>query len=116
MISPKDQDDLDVQVRARSGDVENEIRSAISEEHASIVVMGTHGRGFVRRMFIGSVTQDLLRKIPVPVITVSHASHPTKFSRILFATDLAESFREEFEFVVNFARRMAAELVVFRSD
>lgn len=73
------------------GDIEEQISSAIREFGADVVVMGTHGRTLVRRWLIGSVTQALLRKLPVPILTVCHAWRPLSFGRILFATDFSES-------------------------
>ena len=44
----------------------------IHEEHPDIVVMGTHGRGIIGRLLMGSVTQQVLRHLEVPVLSVSH--------------------------------------------
>ena len=34
------------------------------------MVMGTHGRGGLKRLFMGSVAETVLREAPVPVIIV----------------------------------------------
>ncbi|HXG59048.1 MAG TPA: universal stress protein [Thermoanaerobaculia bacterium] len=43
----------------------------IRESGAEIVVMGTHGRTGVRRLVVGSMTEAVMRRAPVPVIAVN---------------------------------------------
>src|SRR5262249_55479233 len=62
LVAPEDQDDLDLQTLVRCGNVEEQILSAVHDEEADLIVMGTHGRGLLGRLFIGSVTQHILRK------------------------------------------------------
>src|SRR5262245_44297092 len=54
------------------GDIEKELLGIVEDERIDLVVMGTHGRRHLRRWFIGSITEHLLRNVPVPVLTVSH--------------------------------------------
>jgi nucleotide-binding universal stress UspA family protein len=87
----------------KQGDVEAEIVSTIQELHADMVIMGTHGRGLVGRTVIGSVTQHMLRKLPIPILTVCHVTRPPAFERILFATDLSESSTPGFSSLLGIA-------------
>jgi nucleotide-binding universal stress UspA family protein len=103
LVAPEDQDDLDLRVLIRQGDIHSEIVSAIAQDKADMVVMGTHGRGLFGRAFIGSVTQHLLRKVHVPVLTVCHVSRPLQFERILYATDLSDSSAAGFLSIVELA-------------
>ena len=68
------------------------IETAVREQHADIVVMGTHGRGLFGRWLIGSVTQSLLRKLDVPILTVCHASRPLWFEANLVCDRLFGRF------------------------
>src|SRR5690242_236456 len=43
---------------------------AIQELRPDLVILGSHGRGAVRRALLGSVTARLCRKSPVPVLVV----------------------------------------------
>ncbi len=59
-----------------------------------LVVMGTHGRRGVRRMLLGSVTEEVLRTAPCPVLTVraddENESRPG-VQRILAPVDFSDA-------------------------
>ena len=40
------------------------------DEHVDLIVMGTHGRGPVARLFLGAVADRVVRMAPCPVLTV----------------------------------------------
>jgi nucleotide-binding universal stress UspA family protein len=42
----------------------------ITDSHIDLVVMGTHGRGPVVHLLLGSVAERIVRRSPVPVLTV----------------------------------------------
>ncbi len=47
-----------------------EIVKAAEEEHADMIVMGTHGRSGLNRLLLGSVAERVIRLAPCPVLTV----------------------------------------------
>ncbi len=53
------------------GSPEEEILKAIESEGIDLVVMGTHGRKGLESVIFGSVARDIVRKSPVPVLTVN---------------------------------------------
>jgi nucleotide-binding universal stress UspA family protein len=112
MLGPEDQDDLNLRISVSVGDIESEIVTAIQETGPDLVVMGTHGRRLLARCFTGSVTQTLLRKVDVPILTVCHAGRSPAFKRILFATDVSEPPAEDFQFVLEFAAATDARVIV----
>jgi nucleotide-binding universal stress UspA family protein len=44
------------------------------EEHADLIVMGTHGRTGIAHMLIGSVAEQMMRAAPCPVLTLKAPS------------------------------------------
>ena len=60
------------------------------EQEIDLIVIGTHGRGIAKHLLMGSVASDLLRKSPVPIVTVqagkySH-DHPRRHAQAEDAT------------------------------
>lgn len=54
----------------REGDPATEILRAIGEVRPILVVMGTHGRGGLPRLLLGSVAEKVIRQSPAPVLTI----------------------------------------------
>ena len=42
---------------------------------AGVIIMGTHGRGAVTHLLMGSVAEKVVRIAPCPVLTVRHPAH-----------------------------------------
>jgi universal stress protein A len=40
-----------------------------------LIVMGTHGRGAIAQLLVGSVAEKVVRTAPCPVLTVRHPEH-----------------------------------------
>jgi nucleotide-binding universal stress UspA family protein len=120
LIPPDCCDALNFQILIKSGEVRHEILEIVKENDIDLVVMGTHGRPYFERLLLGSVTERMLRKLDIPVLTVSHLG-PDKelhtpaavpFSRILYATDLAEGAEAGLKFSIRLARGLDAALTV----
>src|SRR5262245_15107785 len=45
------------------------------EQDIDLIVMGTHGRGPIAHMLLGSVAEKVVRKASCPVLTVRHPGH-----------------------------------------
>jgi nucleotide-binding universal stress UspA family protein len=43
--------------------------------NVDLIVMGTHGRGPIAHMLLGSVAEKVVRKSPCPVLTVRESQH-----------------------------------------
>lgn len=52
-----------------------EIVKHAREEQADLIVIGTHGRGAIAHMLLGSVAENVVRNAPCPVLTVKHSEH-----------------------------------------
>lgn len=53
------------------GDPVQEILKLIDTEKIDLVIMGTHGRKGLEHVFFGSVAENVVKKSPVPVLTVN---------------------------------------------
>jgi nucleotide-binding universal stress UspA family protein len=52
-----------------------EILRYAAAKNIDLIVMGTHGRGAMAQMFLGSVAERVVRRAPCPVLTVRHPEH-----------------------------------------
>lgn len=59
-----------VELRSDVGKPSQAILSAIDGSGADVVVLGTHGRAGLAHILLGSVAEEVVRKAPVPVLTV----------------------------------------------
>jgi len=60
-----------VDLRVVIGEPLEAIVAQVRESGADLVVMGTHGRTGMSRLVMGSVTEAVMRAVPIPVITVN---------------------------------------------
>ncbi|MFN3595008.1 MAG: universal stress protein [Thiobacillaceae bacterium] len=63
----------DVTVEVRSGKPYQAIVAAAKERGAHLIVLGSQGRGFVPELFLGSVSHQVARHAPAPVLLVPAA-------------------------------------------
>jgi nucleotide-binding universal stress UspA family protein len=54
----------------RIGSPATEIVAAAKDLHADLICIGTHGRGGLARVILGSVAEMVVRQAPCPVLTV----------------------------------------------
>jgi nucleotide-binding universal stress UspA family protein len=59
-----------VEHRLEEGDAPTVIDDVAKEIQAGLIIMGTHGRTGAKRLLLGSVAEQVLRKAPCPVLTV----------------------------------------------
>ncbi|PSP81465.1 stress response protein [Halobacteriales archaeon QS_1_68_20] len=61
---------VDAETRLVEGSPSREIVRYAENENCDLVVMGTHGRGGIDRLLLGSVAERVVRSSKVPVLTV----------------------------------------------
>ena len=59
------------------GSPAREIVREAGEADCDVIVMGTHGRGGIDRLLLGSVAERVIRMAPVPVMTVRVDASPS---------------------------------------
>ena len=108
---------IKVAIDSRKGNVVAEIVSAAAELDADLIVMGTHGRGPLPQLFLGSTTEGVARWAQCPVLTVRQPreadyAHPQGFRRILVAVDASEPALAALAFALDMARETDAAVAV----
>lgn len=66
----KDIGDAQIEIEIPYGSPTNEILQQASVGNVSIIIMGTHGRGFVSELFLGSVSHNVARHSKVPILLI----------------------------------------------
>jgi nucleotide-binding universal stress UspA family protein len=59
----------------RTGSPFIEVIRYARDEQIDLIVLGTHGRGPIAHMLLGSVAERVVRKAPCPVLTVRSTEH-----------------------------------------
>ena len=75
VVTPEDRDQLRAVTIVRTGPPALEIVGYANDVGADVIIMGTHGRGFIGHMFMGSVAERVVRIAGCPVLTVRHPEH-----------------------------------------
>jgi nucleotide-binding universal stress UspA family protein len=59
--------------RIEVGDVAGTICRVAADLHTDVIVVGSHGRGAIERILLGSVSEQIVRHAPCPVLVVRPA-------------------------------------------
>ena len=86
------------------------------ERRTDLVIVGTHGRGGLGKVFLGSVAQHVFRHSPVPVLTVGPNVHcPAKMvniRHILAPCDLSPRAHEAVHYACMLAKQHGLQVTV----
>jgi nucleotide-binding universal stress UspA family protein len=74
--------DLVSNILIRLGHPVEEILKAVDEEGCDVIVLGTHGKGFLKQTFLGSVSTSVLLRTRKPVFIVPLPSENTNIDLI----------------------------------
>jgi|SRR5664280_356936 nucleotide-binding universal stress UspA family protein len=91
------------------GEVWDVIRQIVADRRIDLVVLGTHGRGVLHKLIIGSVAEEIYRTVKCPVLTIgpeviAPAVPRQKMWRIVFATDFSEGSLHALPYALMFAK------------
>jgi nucleotide-binding universal stress UspA family protein len=101
-----------------AGYVHEEILAQLASTRADLLVLGTHGRSGVQRLFLGSVTEKVIRKATCPTLVVPPrapdvpADAPIQLRRILCAVDFSESSLDALAYAITMAEEADAQLTL----
>ena len=101
--------------------VEKLIALAAPKNGYELLAMGTHGRKGLGRLLLGSVTEEVIRRAKIPVLTVGPntrkppaAQLPSRL-KILVPTSLTKNSVAAEKYSVELARRLNAEIILFHA-
>jgi nucleotide-binding universal stress UspA family protein len=76
IVTAEDREQLKAVTAIRTGSsTAFEIAAYAGAESIDIILMGTHGRGMMGHLLMGSVAEKVVRIAPCPVLTVRHPEH-----------------------------------------
>lgn len=84
-----------------------------SDEGFDLVVMGTHGRTGLARILLGSVTEQVVRHAPCPVLTVRDHGEPGVFRHVLCPVDFSDSSRRALDLAAGLISPGGAGIELF---
>jgi nucleotide-binding universal stress UspA family protein len=102
----------------KAGDAVKEIRKQAEELPADLLILGTHGRSGFERLFLGSVTEKVLRSTRVPVLTIPppvRAPGSPLFKTILCPVDFSPAASKALEYALSLAKEADARLLVLHA-
>jgi len=108
---------LECNAVVREGHAAQEILSATRQFRADRLILGTRSRSKLGRLFLGSVAEQVLRSIRLPVITVGPEAHlpvdeRDRVATVLYATTLGETSRPSAALACQIAASRKARLVL----
>jgi nucleotide-binding universal stress UspA family protein len=101
----------------KEGFVSEVLSELIDRLEIDLVVLGTHGRGGIKKLVLGSVAEEIVDSAPCPVLTVGpnvpqKSVAELKLARILYATDLLHGSTRALTYAVWLAEQEHAHLTV----
>jgi nucleotide-binding universal stress UspA family protein len=96
------------------------IAAHVREQHIDLVVMTTHGRGGLARFWLGSVADELVRQLPVPVLLLrpdlqaAHTAVAHTLRRILIPLDGSTNAEAILPYALTLSQVAQAEYTLLR--
>lgn len=110
---------VELELIVRRGEVCDHLEDLIKKETIDLVVVGTRGRTGLSKLVLGSVAEDIFRKMSCPVLTVGPSSDWEWPQRevgaekaILFATDFGDASLKALPYAVSIAHRSGSKLLL----
>jgi nucleotide-binding universal stress UspA family protein len=109
------------EIEVRVGNPPDAILDAADKKGLRLIVMGTHGLGGLRKVLLGSTTERVLRRTPIPVLAVPLSAAgplvdvpdpPTRLKTILAATDFSDRSLDALRWAGELAIKASVPLLV----
>ena len=93
--------------------ISEEIQKFAEAGSFDLIVIGTHSRSIVGRVFLGSVAQEVTQDSRIPVMVVRDVDHSERryqgFERVLTPTDFSKTSSKAFALGTSFANFLKAD-------
>lgn len=106
---------LSTEIIVRPGDPAREIRREAERVPYDMLIVGTHGRSGFERLFLGSVTEKVLRSTRVPVLTIPPPVREPRspiYSTILCPVEFSDASLRALEYALSLAQESNARLIL----
>lgn len=104
----------DLKIVRKIGDPLKEIRDLAMWEKADLIIMGERGQTEAEDLFIGSLTDKVVRSSKCPVITVNQLIEAQPIKNIVYATDLKEEHPKLIHLLKQIQRLFGATLRIVK--
>ncbi len=107
-----------VEIVVRAGDAAKEIRNEAQRVPFDLLILGTHGRSGFERLFLGSVTEKVLRSTRVPVLTIPPPVREPRsplYKTILCALEFSPASIRALEYALSLAKEADARLILLHA-
>jgi nucleotide-binding universal stress UspA family protein len=102
-----------------TGNPADEILRAARRLRSDLIVIGTQGLSGFRKLFFGSTTEQILRRVAIPVLAIppstrsrSKGAHPITIGKVIAPLDLTGVWQSDAMRAANVATAFGAELLL----
>jgi nucleotide-binding universal stress UspA family protein len=96
----------------------NEIATSAADQEADLIIMATHGRKGLEKLFLGSTAEKVVEHTPCPVLLLRPGDQdgvvpPEQIESIVFPTDFSEAAGDAAPLAFELAKELGARLTIF---
>lgn len=100
----------------REGEVSEAVEDLVRSEHIDLVAVGASGKSGLKKFFLGSVAEEIVRTATCPVLTVGpHASFESSgvpLAQIVYVTKLWEESHDGLQYAIRLAIHSKSRLLL----
>jgi len=103
------------EVILRSGDTWDVISEVLSDKNVDLIVIGTQGHGGIKKLFLGSTAEKVIRHATCPVLTVGphvQLGSLNRFAHVFYASDFSSGSMRALTYALSLAEEDRAELTL----
>lgn len=93
------------------------VADLVHERHVDLIILGTHGRGAMKRLLLGSAAEEIFRHAACPVLTIGPHVDITRarnqrLETILFSTDFSTGSAHALDYALKLTHEHNAQLLM----